>query len=133
MTDTNKLPLEDFHKISETFKKVMDEIEAKSEAKWNALDDVDQLDYFCAIVRRICKAELVDQTSYRGALYGVFGFGPEAYVQAQMAGYLELHNSIYTSEHEKDLLTAFAKRLNPEMNTEEINAQVTKFRFGELL
>jgi hypothetical protein len=42
-------------------------------------------------------------------LYEVFGFGPEAYAPAQMAGYLEIHNAIFTASQERKLLEDFAK------------------------
>lgn len=89
----------------------MDKLEDDSEKKWNALSKQDQLDYFCAVVRRIFKGEIEDKRSYRGVLYSVFEFGPEAYAPAQNAGYLAIHNAIYDAEHERDLLAAFAKTL----------------------
>lgn len=81
----------------DNFIKYHEEQKQRSESKWNALSKEDQLDYFCAIARRICKAELEKGCSYRTALYDVFGFGPEAYAQAQMSGYLDLHNALYNS------------------------------------
>ena len=64
--------------------------------------------------RRIVKGDLEDKGTYRYVLYSVFGFGPEAYVRAQMAGYLTIHNSIWDSQHEERLLAAFAKSLGVE-------------------
>jgi len=83
--------LEEFSKI---FKEAMESLEAEQEEFWNSLSKEDQLKAFCAVVRRIHKAELVENRTYRGVLYDTFGFGPEAYAQAQCAGYLDLHNSI---------------------------------------
>jgi hypothetical protein len=57
-----------------------------------------QLNAFCAVVRRIYKGELEDKGTYRYVLYNIFGFGPESYVPAQMAGFLGLHNSIVVGE-----------------------------------
>jgi hypothetical protein len=102
------------------FQSAMDAIEKDQEEYWNSLSKDDQLKAFCAVVRRIYQAELVDQGSYRHALYSVFGFGPESYGQAQMAGYLALHNSIMGSDHDVKLLEAFCVRhgLNEKLAVE---------------
>lgn len=84
--------------MSRQFNDVMKQLENESEDYWNSLSKEEQLKVFCAVVRRIHQAELVDQGTYRHALYGVFGFGPESYAQAQMSGYLDIHNALYTEE-----------------------------------
>lgn len=98
------------NELSKTFNSVMDEIEKNSEEYWNSLSKEDQLKAFCAVSRRIHQAELVDQGSYRHALYSVFGFGPEAYAPAQLAGYLDIHNAIVASDHDVKLLEAFCEK-----------------------
>lgn len=103
--------------LSEVFNQAMKEIEADEESYWNSLSKEDQLKCFCAVARRIHKGEIEDRGSYRYVLYDVFGFGPEAYGAAQGAGYLAIHNAIYDSEHERDVLESFAKHLNhPDPN-----------------
>lgn len=99
---------------SEGFNKAMKEIELEEEQYWNSLSKEDQLKCFCAISRRIYQGEIVDKGTYRYVLYNTFGFGPEAYASAQMAGYLSIHNAIYDSEHEGKLLESFAKHLGVE-------------------
>lgn len=94
------------------FNQVMDLLEQESEVYWNSLSKEDQLKVFCAVVRRIYKAEVEDQGSYRHALYSVFGFGPESYALAQMSGYLTLHNLINPPDHDFKLLEAFCKKNN---------------------
>ena len=84
--------------VSDIFNKVMAEIEKESEDFWNSLTKDQQLKVFCAVSRRIYKGEIVDRGSYRYVLYGTFGFGPEAYAPAQLAGYLTIHNAIFGSE-----------------------------------
>ena len=100
--------------FSKQFNDVMKEIEDEHEAYWNSLSKDDQLKAFCAVVRRIYQAEILDQGSYRHALYGVFEFGLESYAQAQMAGYLTIHNSIMSEDHDQRLLEAFCKKNNIE-------------------
>lgn len=85
---------QDLRELAEIFQAAHVKLEQEQEEYWNSLSKEDQLKAFCAVVRRIYQAEIIDQGSYRHALYGVFGFGPEAYGQAQMAGYLTIHNSI---------------------------------------
>lgn len=83
------------------FNHVMQEIENESERYWNSLSKEDQLKAFCAVSRRIYEGEIEKRGSYRYVLYQVFGFGPEAYAQAQMSGYLDIHNAIFDSEEVK--------------------------------
>ena len=103
-----------FKEVSNKWTEVMDEIGKDSEAYWNSLSKEDQLKAFCAVSRRIYQAEIVDQGTYRHALYGVFGFGPEAYAPAQLAGYLAIHNSIMASDHDERLLKAFCVKFGRE-------------------
>ena len=91
----NEDRLKALDEISKIFNEAMAEVEKESEDYWNSLSKEDQLKAFCAISRRIYKGEIEERGSYRYVLYDVFGFGPEAYAQAQMSGYLEIHNSIY--------------------------------------
>jgi hypothetical protein len=107
------------NEISGLFNEAMEEIKAEQEAYWNSISKEDQLKAFCAVVRRIHKGDIEDKGSYRYVLYQVFGFGPESYAQAQMAGYLTLHNCIFDSEHERDTLKAFAAQVGVE-NPEEV-------------
>jgi hypothetical protein len=95
--------------ISNAFIEAMKEIENDQEAYWNSLSKDDQLKAFCAVARRIFKGDIELKGSYRYVLYEVFGFGPEAYAQAQDAGYLAIHNAIFTADQESRLLQHFAK------------------------
>ena len=106
--------LKSLDEISRDFNEVMKRIENEQEAYWNSLSKEEQLKAFCAVVRRFYQAEIVDQGTYRHALYGVFGFGPESYGQAQIAGYLTIHNSIMAEDHDQRLLQAFCEKNNIE-------------------
>lgn len=85
---------------SEAYTQALKEIENEQETFWNGLTEDQRLMTFCAVVRRIHKAKFGEMTSYRGTLYGVFGFGMESYVQAQDAGYLDIHNLEYETVDE---------------------------------
>lgn len=87
---------------------------------WNSLTKDQQLDAFCAVVRRIYQAELIDQGTYRWCLYDVFNFGPEAYLPAQVAGYLAIHNHIFDSNHDQRLLEAFCKKQGIAISVDQI-------------
>lgn len=94
--------LEETRKV---FTEAMDIIEKDQEEFWNSLSKEDQLKCFCAVVRRIYDGELKEQHSYRGMLYTKFGFGMESYVQAQVAGYLQIHNILFDAREKQDDLT----------------------------
>lgn len=99
----------ELEEASNSFQVVINEWEKEQEEYWNSLTEEEQLKVFCAVSRRIYKGEILEKGSYRYVLYNTFGFGPEAYAPAQVAGYLSIHNAIYDAEHERDLLIAFAK------------------------
>lgn len=106
--------LEKLNELSIDFNKAMKQVENDEEAYWNSLSKEQQLCCFNSVCRRIVQGDIKDKGTYRYVLYDVFGFGMEAYARAQMAGYLEIHNSIFTSENEEKLLAAFAKSLGVE-------------------
>jgi hypothetical protein len=89
---------EDLERVRNNFVNAMKELEEDQEKFWSSLSTEDQLKAFCCVVRRIFDGEIKNPRSYRGVLYDVFGFGPEAYAQAQSAGFLALHNSIMSDE-----------------------------------
>jgi hypothetical protein len=95
---------EDLEDFSNLFNEIMKEVEDDQESFWNSLSKDDQLKAFCAVMRRLHKGEIEDGGSYRYILYDVFGFGPESYAQAQCAGFLEIHNAIYTNEELKEMI-----------------------------
>jgi len=37
----------------------------------------------------------MDQGSFRHVLYDTFGFGPDSYIPAQLAGFLSINNLIF--------------------------------------
>lgn len=109
----DKKPLEDnLNEISNAFNDAFDALKKEQEEFWNSLSHDDQLKAFCAVVRRIHEGEIEKKGSYRYVLYNVFNFSPEAYAQAQMAGYLAIHNAIMTPDEEQELLVRFAKHHN---------------------
>jgi hypothetical protein len=100
MSQTNLSTLTDiFQEIQETFET---DVLKSSDDFWNSLTPDQQLDAFCAVVKRIKQGELVEGRSYRGVLYSTFGFGPEAYGMAQVAGYLDIHNALVIPVDKED-------------------------------
>ena len=106
MNEQDKASLDE---ISRAWNEAMQEIENASENYWNSLTKEQQLDAFCAVCRRIRRGDIVDKGTYRYVLYQIFEFGPEAYAPAQLAGYLDIHNSIFDADHDDKLLQEFAK------------------------
>jgi hypothetical protein len=112
--------------IREPFMEAMKRSEEESEEMWNSLTHDEKLNVFCAVIRRIYEGEIEKRGSYRYVLYDVFKFGPEAYVQAQIAGYLSIHNAIYDSVTMKDILKDFTNHVNAEVTEEQIDSFLTK-------
>ena len=84
------------------FMEDMKATEDQQEQFWNSLSKEDQIKCFCAVSRRIYRGEIEERGTYRYVLYQVFGFGPEAYVQAQDAGYLAIHNTIWDGQDSRE-------------------------------
>lgn len=94
MNTTNKNFIVTLAEIRDYYEKSAEANKEQEENTWNSLSSEEQLDVFCAVVRRIVQAELIDKGTYRYTLYSVFKFGPEAYGRSMDAGYFDLHNSI---------------------------------------
>lgn len=96
---------------------------------WESLNQQEKLYAFCAIIKRLKEAELDENKSYRGVLYDKFEFSHESYGLAQLSGFLQLHNSIYTKN---DILNILKKYLI-EHNISFTDDDLEKFKFFELL
>lgn len=115
--------------FSQAFNDAMNGIKNEEEDYWKSLSVDQQMAAFNCVIRRLYEGEIAEQRSYRGVLYDVFGFGPESYARAQMAGFLAIHNAIHTIDEEVDQLTAFAKYLGVTVSEQ----QVDEFLLGKYL
>ena len=97
--------------LANSFKLWELELEEDHSKFWNSLSKDDQLKAFCSVMRLLHKAELEEHGSYRYTLYDVFGFGPESYAQAQLSGFLAIHNAIWDGERLGDLLDKLEDRV----------------------
>jgi hypothetical protein len=106
------------------------ELEEDHDNYWNGLSKDDQLKAFCSVMRRLYKAEIEQNSSYRHTLYDVFGFGPESYAQAQVSGFLAIHNAIWDGERLGELINKLEQRVVESMpdRPEEIKQVFNKFR-----
>lgn len=87
---------------------------------WESLNQQEKLYAFCAVINQLKEAELDEDRSYRGVLYDKFKFGYEAYGLAQISGFLQLHNSIYTKNDLLNLIKSFLINKNFEFSDAEI-------------
>ena len=106
------------------------ELEKDHDKFWNGLSKDDQLKAFCSVMRRLYKAEIEQNSSYRHTLYDVFGFGSESYVQAQVSGFLAIHNAIWDGERLGELINKLEQRVIETMpdRPEEVKQTFNKFR-----
>lgn len=99
---------EEYSMLQKAMKDQRDADALSAETFWENLSYEDKCNAFHAVVSKIYKAEIIDQGSYRWALYGVFGFDPDMYTRGMDCGFMALHNSIMLDESEqnhKDQLT----------------------------
>ena len=109
------------------------ELEEDHNKFWNGLSKDDQLKAFCSVMRRLYKAEIEEHGSYRYTLYDVFGFGHESYAQAQVSGFLAIHNAIWDGEQLGHLIDKLEGRVAESMpdRPEEVKQIFNKFRKGQ--
>jgi hypothetical protein len=106
------------------------ELEEDHDKFWNGLSKDDQLKAFCSVMRRLYKAEIEQNSSYRHTLYNVFNFGSESYVQAQVSGFLAIHNAIWDGERLGELINKLEAKVVESMpdRPEEVKQVFNKFR-----
>lgn len=88
----------EFLETQENFAKAMQEgaerFDEQSDMFWNSLSYEQKLNAFHSVCKRIYQGDVVDQRSYRGVLYSVFGFGLDSYLVGMECNYMDLHNYI---------------------------------------
>ena len=116
--------------LTSSFQRWEVELEQDHDKFWNGLSKDDQLKAFCSVMRRLYKAEIEENSSYRRTLYDVFGFGPESYVQAQVSGFLAIHNAIWDGERLGELINKLEQRVVESMpdRPEQVKQTFNKFR-----
>ena len=97
--------------LSNSFQRWEQELEEDHDKFWNGLSKDDQLKAFCSVMRRLHKAEIEEHGTYRYTLYDVFGFGHESYVEAQVSGFLAIHNAIWDGERLSKLIDRLEDRV----------------------
>jgi hypothetical protein len=117
---------EEWQEMTAQFEQSFKDLEQQQEEYWASLTKEQQLDLFCCVVRRLVKGELEDNRSYRGILYDIFEWGPEAYATAQMAGYINLHNAIFKKERLHEILVGVLKEVEVDIDPEVLNQELGK-------
>jgi len=127
--------LDGLAKLSQLMEESQKQYEAENDAWWDGLTEEEREDAFYAVVKRICKAEIKDQGSYRYALYDVFGFNAGMYLRGMNCGFLDLHNSII-DEDQKAILRKY-NRMEKVSRFEVIGPEgreyVRYFKDGEFI
>jgi hypothetical protein len=90
--------------LSKAFEEVEQVWESDANEFWDSLTQDQKMLAFYSVVKRIHKGEIEEQHSYRSVLYGIFGFGPEAYAMGMMCGYLDIHNAIPLKGYSEKIL-----------------------------
>jgi len=103
------MQIENDYLLEEEYEK---DIKNSIENFWNTLNQQEKLYAFCAVISKLTDAELNEKKSYRGVLYEKFGFGPESYHIAQISGFIQLHNSIYSKSDITNIINTYLKENN---------------------
>jgi hypothetical protein len=124
MSEDKKSLVESMKDLSEVFVKIEKDFSEEKSKFWSNLSEHEQLLAFCTVVEKLVQGELQDGESYRGVLYDTFGFDMDSYVLAQMSGFIELHNAIYTRSEKVQLIQGVLRQYNIEDTEENIKAKV---------
>ena len=92
--DKNQSFIDSISEFSQAMQEGAEQYERECEDYWEKLSYEDKLKAFYSVCKRIYKADVEKEGSYRYALYTVFGFGPDAYLIGMECGYMDLHNYI---------------------------------------
>jgi len=92
MGRSNFFDNENLQKIREAYQQSLVAYERTVEEFWNNLSYEDQLRAFYAICKRIYEGDVKQRHTYRGVLYDVFKFDPDAYALGMDCRYMDLHN-----------------------------------------
>ena len=98
MSDDKKELLEGLQELREAQEKCREDYEIMNEAWWSGLSEEEREDAFYSVCKRIHKAELQQRSTYRHALYDVFGFDMNMYGRGMDCGFMAIHNAIYDGE-----------------------------------
>ena len=98
MEMSEKEPLDGLTKLSQMMEESRVQYEAENDSWWDNLTEKEREDAFYAVCKRIHKAEIEDQGTYRWALYDVFGFNEGMYRKGMDCGFMDIHNSIIDEE-----------------------------------
>lgn len=123
-TDSNKFA--DLEELSKSFNEGIKVMEENQEKYWDSLSKDQQLDVFCCVMRRLAHGELDEGRTYRGILYDVFDWGPEAYMPAQVSGFLDIHNAIYSFEEKVALIKKFCES-KMDITKDNLEEQVREY------
>jgi hypothetical protein len=90
--------MDDLTELREAQQKAREDYEIMNDAWWNGLSEEEREEAFYAVCKRIHRAELVDRSTYRHALYDVFGFDMGMYGRGMDCGFMAIHNAIFDGE-----------------------------------
>ena len=90
--------LDGLAELSQEMEKSRKVYEHDNDTWWNGLSEQEREDAFYAVCKRIFKADITDNGSYRYALYDVFSFDPGMYMRGMDCGYMGIHNAIFDGE-----------------------------------
>ena len=93
-----KEALQKLSDLGQEMEKAMKEDEVRVDAWWDGLTEEEREDAFYSVCKRIYKADITDNGSYRYALYDVFGFDAGMYMRGMDCGYMALHNCLFDGE-----------------------------------
>ena len=98
MNEEREKALQELSDLGQEMEKAQILEEHRIDTWWDGLSEQEREDAFYSVCKRIYQAELKDKGTYRHALYDVFKFGANMYMQGMDCGFMALHNAIFDGE-----------------------------------
>jgi hypothetical protein len=117
--------LDSLAEIGEIQEKLIVAYYKEAEQYWDSLTYDQKLMCFYVVTKKIHQGDCVENRSYRGVLYDIFGFDLDSYSLGMSSGYFEIHNHIFSEKeiqrisHLEDELSKITDELNSLRKTQQ--------------
>ena len=117
--------LDSLAEIGEIQEKLIVAYSKEAEQYWDSLTYDQKLMCFYVVTKKIHQGDCVENRSYRGVLYDIFGFDLDSYSLGMSSGYFEIHNHIFSEKeiqrisHLEDELSKITDELNSLRKTQQ--------------
>lgn len=113
-----------FKDLAKGWSKIIKEEKQKqdkeSQEYFESLSYEEQLKAFYHVCRIIWLGEIIERRTYRGVLYEMFKFGPDAYSLGMDCGFFDIHNNLFTAHEIDESIKKILAYLDVEIDRDKL-------------